>query len=72
MNIVPGSSFFQTVSGSAARPEVARPSQGASQILQAQAVDGTRRVEQPDSAGASIRAPGVPYGPRGTLVDIIA
>jgi hypothetical protein len=72
MNIVPGSSFFQTVGGSAARPEVARPSHGASQILQAQAVDGSRRADQSDGGGAPTRTPGVPYGPRGSLIDIIA
>lgn len=72
MNIVPGSSFFQTVPGSAARPDAARAAHGPSQILQAQSVDEAGRAARPDRGDAPARPHGLPNGPRGSLIDIIA
>ena len=67
MNVIPGSSFFQTVSGSAAN----RP-HGAAQILQAQSVENGRSAAPPERDDAASRPRSVPYGPRGSLIDIIA
>lgn len=72
MNVTPGNSFFHTVPGSAARPEAARPAPGTAQILQAQAVEDARRAAPAERGDASARVPGLPYGPRGSLIDIIA
>ena len=72
MNVTPGNSFFHTVPGSAARPEAPRPAHGTAQILQAQAVEDARRTALPARGDAPARAPGAPWGPRGSLIDIIA
>ena len=72
MNVTSGNSFFHTVPGSAARPEAVRPAHGMAQILQAQAVEEAKRTAPPARGDAPARAPGLPYGPRGSLIDIVA
>lgn len=71
MNVVPGGSFFQTVSGSAAHPDPAQRTRGAAQLLEAQAVDSrdAGRVGRADSPAA---ARSTAWGPRGRLIDILA
>src|SRR5690606_7042251 len=72
MNVSPGSSFFQTVPGSAARPDAARAAHGPSQMLQAQSVEDAGRAAPTGRGDAPVRPHGLPIGPRGSLVDIIA
>jgi hypothetical protein len=70
MNAIPGSAFFKTVSGSAGQAASPRPIPATNAALQAQTAESGRRAGSATNEAGS--PPPAPFGPRGSIIDIIA
>ena len=68
MNVVPGSSFFQTVPGSAASTGGGRPAQAVQAVSHGGSATDQRPQSQPQAArgGQELR-----FGPPGTNLDVV-
>ncbi len=72
MNVTPGSAFLKTVPGSTGHA-APRATPSTSAALQAQSTEAGRRAENAATRQDAPARPGpAPFGPRGSIIDIIA
>jgi hypothetical protein len=74
MTVVSGTGFFRPTPGPTGQANAPRPAAAPNAVLQAQSAAGTgSRAEGADSRpGSPSRPAPAPFGPRGSIIDIVA